>query len=230
MLQERKHLIVLSALVAMLVAQPLLAPGAIAVRHLHGGLLAAVLLGVVFTVFGQRWERGVALALVLPAIAIEVAHIVLPDRPQERLALVSHAFIVAFVGFAVTVILRDILRKRVVRGDDVFGAISGYLLVGILWANFYVVAELLAPDSFSVAPEIAWQLREWGLRRALFTYFSFATMTSLGYNDITSVAPMTDTLTWLEVIFAQFYMAVVVAQLVGMKLAQAITPDSVEPK
>jgi len=230
MFQTRKHLIVLSALVAMLVVEPLLARGTIGARHLHAGLLAAVLLSVVFTAFGHRWERRVALALLLPALAIDVAHFALPDRPQARLALVCHAFTVAFVAFAVAAILRDILRRPVVRGDDVFGAISGYLLGGILWGNFYVVADLLAPGSFSVAPEIAWQLREWTLRRALFNYFSFATLTSLGYNDITSVAPMTDTLTWLEVIFGQFYMAVVVAQLVGMRLAQAITPASSETK
>ena len=62
------------------------------------------------------------------------------------------------------------------------------------------------------------------LRHALFNFFSFATLTSLGYNDITPVTPLANTLTWLEVIFGQFYMAVVVAQLVGMRLAQAVQP------
>jgi hypothetical protein len=226
----RKNLVVLVALVALLVMQPVLTRGGMAARMLHEGLLVAVFLGMVLTVFRQRGERRLAFVLIVPAFAIHLAQAFVPDRLHVPSAMVFHAFIVALICFAVAVILREITRKRVVRGDDVLGAISGYILVGILWGNLYVVTELLVPGSFAVQPEIAWQLQEWSLRRALFNYFSFATLTSLGYNDITSTAPLADTLTWLEVIFGQFYMAVVVAQLVGMKLAQAIRPDGPEHK
>ena len=78
------------------------------------------------------------------------------------------------------------------------------------------------PGSFAVAPEIRWQLDDPLLRRALFTYVSFATLTGLGYNDVTAVAPLANTLTWLEAMSAQFYLAVVIAQIVGMKLAQVV--------
>jgi uncharacterized membrane protein len=47
-------------------------------------------------------------------------------------------------------------------------------------------------------------------------------MASLGYSDVTAVAPLANTLTWLEVMTAQFYLAVVIAQIVGLKLAQAL--------
>jgi hypothetical protein len=67
-----------------------------------------------------------------------------------------------------------------------------------------------------------WRLGEWHQRRALFDYLSFTTMMTLGYGDLTPIGPPAYTLTWLEVMFGQFYMAVVVAQLVGVKLAQAL--------
>jgi uncharacterized membrane protein len=51
---------------------------------------------------------------------------------------------------------------------------------------------------------------------------SFANMASLGYTDVTAVAPVANMLTWLEVLSAQFYLAVVIAQIVGMKLVRVV--------
>jgi hypothetical protein len=64
---------------------------------------------------------------------------------------------------------------------------------------------------------------DWHLKRSLFDYLSLTTLTSLGYSDITPVGQPAYSLTWLEMVVGQFYMAVVVAQLVGLKLAQAIS-------
>jgi hypothetical protein len=59
---------------------------------------------------------------------------------------------------------------------------------------------------------------------ALFSYFSVVTLTTMGYGDITPLRPPADVLAMLEAIFGQFYIAVVVAQMVGLRLAQAVTP------
>ncbi|MGH7478685.1 MAG: ion channel, partial [Candidatus Methylomirabilales bacterium] len=198
----------LAALVTMLVAQPLLAYGGLATRILFDAMYALVLLGVLFIIFGRGWERKLALVLVLPAFALYLAYLVLPDRMRVASEVLFNAFMIAFMGLAIAVILRDIFRKSVIGGNDVLGAISGYLLGGVVWGNLYGVIHLFAPGSFAVQPEIAWQLQERHLRHALFNFFSFATLTSLGYNDITPVTPFANTLTWLEVIFGQFYMAV----------------------
>jgi hypothetical protein len=225
-----KHPTLLAGLIALLVVQPLLAYGGLATRILVDGMFAAVLLGVLFVIFGRGWERNLALVLVLPLFAVYLAQYVLPDRMRLASALFFNASLIVFISLAVTVILRDIFRKRVIGRADVLGAISDYLLGGLVWGNLYVVLHLLAPGSFAVQPEVAWQLQERHLLHALFNFFSFATLTSLGYNDITPVTPFANTLTWLEVMFGQFYLAVVVAQLVGMRLAQAITPGGPESK
>ena len=88
--------------------------------------------------------------------------------------------------------------------------------------GLYALTYILTPSAFSVNPAIAVQLEDWQLKRSLFDYLSFTTLTSLGYGDITPVGQPAYSLTWLEVLFGQFYMAVVVAQMVGLKLAQAI--------
>ncbi len=226
----RKHLVLLMAIVVMVVAQPLLAHRSVGAGAFFDAVFGAICLHVLFVVFSARWQRRVALALILPGFAINFAHYVLPRGDQVLLAAVFHCSIVVFLAFAVAVILREIFRKRVISGDDVVGALCGYLLGGLVWAHVYSLTYVLAPEAFSVRPEIAWRLSQWHSRRALFDYLSFTTLTSLGYSDISPAAPPVYSITWLEVIFGQFYMAVVVAQLVGLKLAEAIKGDGPESK
>jgi hypothetical protein len=173
-------------------------------------------------VFAKRWERRVALALLAPVIVLTVALYTVSPRLAVPAAAAYHVFLALFLAFAVGVIVRDIFRRHAISVDEVIGAFCGYLLLGLVWGNLYVVVEVLAPGSFAVAPQIRWQLDDLHLRRALFTYVSLATLASLGYNDVTPVAPVANILTWIEVMTAQFYLAVVIAQIVGMKLAQVV--------
>src|SRR5262249_12419033 len=149
----------------------------------------------------------------------------LSGRAQTAAAVSYHCFLVVFMNFAVAVILRGLFEKRVVQSDHVVGALCGYLLAGAAWGNLYVLTETLLPGSFNVSPAVAWQLTEEHTRRFLFNYYSFVTLTTLGYGDITPVSPAACSLTWIEAVFGQFYVAVVVAQLVGLKLAQAISKN-----
>jgi voltage-gated potassium channel len=174
-----------------------------------------------FVVFVYPWERRVAVVLALPAIALTFVRYAVAGAALAPYQVAYHVSAALFIGFAVGVIVRDIFRGRAMSLDAVLGAFAGYLLLGVAWGALYAVVELLAPGSFSVAPEIRWQLDDWHLRRALFNYVSFATMASLGYSAVTAVAPLANTLTWLEAMTAQFYLAVVIAQIVGLKLAQA---------
>ena len=102
------------------------------------------------------------------------------------------------------------------------------MMITVLWGNIYALAELLSPGSFTSDPQIPWQLKEWHTRRALFDYFSFATISGVGYSEIATIAPTSNTLKWLEVMCGQFYLAVVVATTVGLKLAQVVRPGSSE--
>jgi len=218
----RKHLALLVALIAMMVAQPLVGHRSLAGGAGADAVLALICLYVFFIVFGEVWERRTAMVILLPTFASNFGIYVLPDGYHVASEVVYHCFMVAFLSFAVAVILRDIFKKTVISGDDVIGAFCGYMLLGLVWANLYTLTYLLFPTVFAVNSEIAWRLANWHRRRALFDYLSFTTLTSLGYGDITPTGPPAYTLTWLEVMVGQFYMAVVVAQLVGIKLAQAL--------
>jgi hypothetical protein len=221
-LARHKHLLLLVAMLFALVTQPLVAHESTASKIAYDLLVAAVTVGVLLVVFGERWEWQVALALLFPAFVLTFALYAVSPPLALPAAVAYHVFLALFVAFAVGVMVRDIFRRHAISFDEVIGAFCGYLLLGIVWGNLYVVVELLAPGSFAVAPAIQWQLDDLHLRRALFNYVSFATMASLGYNDVTAVAPLANILTWLEAMSAQFYLAVVIAQIVGMKLAQVV--------
>jgi hypothetical protein len=224
----RKNLVLLAAIVAMMLAQPLMGHRSVEAGAFFDSVFGAIALYVFFVVFEQRWQRRIALALVLPALVSNVAHYLLPASAHLWSAVAFHCSVVVFAGFAVAVVLGGIFRKRVIRGDDVIGAVCGYLLAAVVWASLYTLTYLLYPEAFIVKSEIAWRLGRWHQRRALFDYLSFTTLTGLGYSDIGPGGPPVYSLMWMEVIFGQFYMAVVVAQLVGLKLAQAMKGNGPE--
>jgi hypothetical protein len=179
---------------------------------------------VLLVVFEERWERGLALFLLTSLFAANIVHEVLSD-PLQIGAIVFHGLSTVFLAFAVAVILKRIFQRQAIRTDDVLGVLYGYLLAAIAWGNAYALVYVLWPESFRVADVIAWRLGDWHLQRFLFSYFSVMTLTTMGYSDITPAGSLVYSLVWLEGVFGQFYIAVVVAQLVGLKLAQAIQRD-----
>ncbi len=120
---------------------------------------------------------------------------------------------------AVTVrIVSHVARTRVVDLDMLFGAADAFLLLGLVWGMAYAVVEVLAPGSLVVPGGAGLTTHEF-----LFSlnYFSFVTMTTLGYGDVLPVSAFARSLAVLEALSGQFFMAVLVGRLVGLHLASA---------
>jgi hypothetical protein len=147
---------------------------------------------------------GLALAAALASMAFPDPHI-----------LAARAILSAsFTGFLSVVILREVLQAGAVDVDKIFGAVCAYLLVGVCWAGIYSFVEQLRPGSLTL-PALA-AGRPTASRTELFLYFSFVTLATLGYGDILPTVATTRTLAWMEAVFGQFYIAVLVARLVGL--------------
>jgi len=226
----RKHLVLFVAMVVFLVGQPLLAHRSTRIAELTDLAFSLVYVYVLFIVFEARRQRRLAQALLVPVIVSKLVLYATPASTQTSAAVVFHCTVIAFLGYTVSNILRSLFGRKVISGDDVLGAVCGYILGGVAWGNVYALVYRLVPEAFSVSSVIAPQFDDLRLRQCLLDYFSFTTLTSIGYSDITPVGPPVYSLVWLEVMFGQFYMAVVVAQLVGLKLAQAISHSGPEPK
>jgi hypothetical protein len=154
-------------------------------------------------------------------VVVDWAHYMLPSYPEATLQVIYHSAVLLMVGFATLVILGNIFEQRVVRVDDVLGAVCGYLLAAAAWSNLFMLIEMFSPGSFSAGPGIGAGGDTWPARIAVLHYVSFGALTGLGSGTVVPVRPPVTILTTLEAVFGQFYIAVVVAQLVGARLSQA---------
>lgn len=120
---------------------------------------------------------------------------------------------VSFIALISGSILLFIFTARRVNWEVISAALVVYLLLGLMWAECYEIVVLLQPDSFKTGLE---HTHEESL------YFSFITLTTLGYGDITPISGIARSLAMLEGIIGQSYMAVLVARLVGMHVAYSM--------
>lgn len=122
----------------------------------------------------------------------------------------SFAAIMTFLLMAIAVTFRNVATDREVSANRIVGAIAVYLLLGVLWAVAYTVADLIWPNSFTAID--AGTGSEWNSK---WLYYSFVTMTTLGYGDISPQTPVAQLLAYMQAIFGQLYIAILVAGLVG---------------
>ena len=172
-------------------------------------------------VFKRRVNRLIAFLAWATVVVVDWAHYLLPSAPEAPLRVLHHSAVLLLAGFATLVILRNIFEQRVVRVDDVLGAMCGYLLAAVAWSHLFMLVEMVSPGSFSVGPGFGASLDTWYGRIAVLNYVSLGSLTSVGAGAVVPVRPPATILTTLEAVFGQFYIAVVVAQLVGARLSQA---------
>jgi hypothetical protein len=216
-----QHVQLLSALVAMELATPLMGDLKLAAHILSLVLFGLVCIAVFRALFHTRRRRWIGAGFAGAAVAANLARLLLP-RSQIPIEAALNLSAAAFFAFVFFVIVGHVFGARRLQSDDVVGAFSGYILIALIWGRLYALVWMAVPDSFSISPDIRWQLGNWNTAHALFDYLSFTTISSIGYGDITTTRPMSNALVWLEVMCGQFYLAVVVATIVGMKMSQAL--------
>ncbi len=218
-----RHIQLLAALVAMELLNPLLAKEQPTTRILSIAVFATVCAAVFRAVFDTTPQRWTGACLAGAAVAANFARLWVPPgwRLPTEVALDGFAALYAFV---LAVIVSHMFAARQLRSDDVVGAFSGYILIALIWGRLYALVWMALPGSYRISPDVTWQFGNWHTLHALFDYYSFTTISSIGYADITTTRPASNALVWLEVMCGQFYLAVVVASIVGMRLAQTLAP------
>ena len=225
-IHSHKHAILLAGIIGVALIE------SFSHRRLLGPLasdlaIAATEMLMLLIVFDRKVHRVVAFIAFAIAVASAFAHHVLPPSyPEAPLRLVYHTALLLLLGFATIVMLRNIFQQRVVRSDDVLGAVCGYLLAAGAWANLYTLIEVFVPGSFSLGQGFGLNLDSWHGRIAVMNYVSLGSLTSLGSGLVVPVLPPATVLTNIEAVFGQFYIAIVVAQLVAARLSQASQRNS----
>ena len=115
--------------------------------------------------------------------------------------------------------MNKIFHARYIGVNLIFGAIMVYLLAGILWANFYFVENIVAPDSFQGVGAMTFaksSFLDTYEQYFNFLYYSFATLATLGMGDITPLHHLAKSLTAMEGMFGQLFVAIIIAKLVSV--------------
>ena len=116
----------------------------------------------------------------------------------------------------------QVLFKGEVDGNKILGSICLYFLLGLIFALLFCLIYLNSDTAFNgIEDNLAWYII-----LPEFVYFSFVTLTTLGYGDISPVQPLAKFMVYIEAIIGQFYLAILVASLVGSSMSSIYRKQS----
>lgn len=216
--QEWHHRRFLPLLISLVVLMPLY-PVMLELGHqrLYRLVFQLVLVAGVYSVSGNRRALGAALLLGIPALGSQLLLYALPERMMFVMATVLSTIFMVFVTVR---LLSAVLRKGEVTSDRIAGAISVFLLLGVVWALLYGLVAIFDPEAFRTPDGLNPAEGGAGGEYA-FLYFSFVTLTTLGYGEISPSAPLSQMLAWAEAVVGQLYLAILIARLVGLHIAES---------
>jgi Ion channel len=199
----------LIALAVLLIAAPF-------VEELEGGhlilsvLFSLVLVAAVFAVANRKRSLAIALVLAIPAITLRWINQLRPDLVHPAAFLVGAIFLLAFV---IGHLLYFVLRAPVVNVEVLCASIAAYLMLGLMWTVAYWLVDQLTPGgAFSFNTNRGAQ----SMNGFTGFYFSFITLSTVGYGDITPVSQAARWLAALEAMTGLLYVAVLIARLVSL--------------
>lgn len=186
------------------------------------GIVGHIVLGIVFAMLLLSGVAAIAKTRIV-AILFSVAGLVSVGvnwfryvSPDQTLDLANTFATLVSCGMLAVIVLVHVFREGPVTVHRIQGAIAVYLLLGLVWSGVYELIYLSIPNSFNfTAVPTGTSL---AALRPGFAYFSFTTLTTVGYGDITAVAPAARSAAMLEAITGQLFPAVLLARLVSLEL------------
>ena len=200
--RRSRPFLLLLALVGNLVVVPLVDADWVRLAIQAGIILAAASLAA-----DTPTHRRVTFALAIPALLLVVVGNQISGHTVEWAAFF---FMLALYVHVIRLMLGRIFRASHVTLDEIGLALCTYVLLGQLWVLFYAPVVTLDPDAISFNGP----LTEVGQRNAL-GYFSYVTLTTLGYGDIQPISPLARGLAVVEALTGVLFLAVLISRLVG---------------
>ncbi len=226
-LRSYRHTALLVAIIALLAVRPLVSATGIG-PALYSIVIILVLMIALYTIqvdelqgdqerLVSRRKKNViaAWALAIVAIVLRLAVIV---SPSHRLATVGAISWLLFFAFVTVAELLAVLKQKQITRETISMSISVYLLLGLTWGLFYILLFDFQPRAFNFGSSPTPTEQE---STPILVYFSLTTLATVGYGDITPVTLQARYAAVSEGIAGQFYLAVLVARLVGMQMNQS---------
>lgn len=211
-------LLLASLVLVIFVIQPLQVAG-VGSRLLIGVFFSFMLISGVGAVAKNTLTTAVVGGLVVASLAMRWLRLWLGGESL----VISDTFVSSlFCAILAVVVLAQVFREGPVTWYRIQGAVAFYLLLGLAWAGAYELIELRWPNAFvptsSAAMNQSAAMNHNDDPTARFVYFSFVTLTTVGYGDITATHPFARSLVTLEALIGQLFPAILLARLVSMEL------------
>jgi hypothetical protein len=176
----------------------------------------------VYVASTDRKHIIISVCLALPWLFSAWLDYFIPHTPANWNVILEASFATLFLGYTILLVLQHLLTAQKVTADLLFGGGSVYLMLGILWAFLYAILDKVDPASFLAPEEVV------AYNFDTILYYSFTTLTTLGYGDILPVSPFARTLAVLEAITGVLYTTILVARLMGIYVAGIINKSRVD--
>jgi hypothetical protein len=188
--------------------------------NMEAMLMTLVLVSGVLAVGRRRRTLVLAVVLVSPALVSRWINMLRPDLLPAEAYLVPALI---FIGFVMLQFLYFILRAPRVNSEVLCAGVAVYLLLGIIWMFAYILVARLNPTdathlgafSYNIGPPATHFLNSFDA-----FYFSFITLSTVGYGDITPLSHIARTLAMTEAMTGTLYMAVLISRLVALYTSQ----------
>lgn len=180
---------------------------------------ALAFMAAVYAVSDKPLQWITALCLMVPAAVLNT---ILVFRPQRNIAVPALICTILFLAFTIVSLLRAVIRSQQITHDTIYGSLSVYLLMALAWGTAYLLLETLQPGALSMDAA-----RHPNHRLDWFDciFYSFATLTTVGYGDIVPITGQARSLSILEAVSGVLYVAVLIARLVGLHAAVRFERD-----
>ena len=212
--RDNRFLILLISLVLFFSAYPI-AEGTFWAKSILNFFLLLILVAGVYAIAESRVPFLISLALALFVLFFRWGNY---SVQSDLNALMEYCFSALFWAYIAASMLKFVLSQRVVTTELIYGALAIYFIFGLAWASIYQFLEIMHPGSFSLpdykTSDQSFIFQMW--------YFSMVTLTTLGYGDISPVTMSARVFVVMEAILGQFYLAVLVASLIGKGIAQRV--------
>jgi hypothetical protein len=169
-------------------------------------LVSVVLIAGVYATSRKRRTLYISLGLFVPAL---VVGLLFSGTTRPGVQLLVMLLQLAFFAFLWVSVLAFVLRPGRVTLNKISGALCVYLLLGLSWSKWYQIQELMRPGSFNFIGEGAPTWSD-------LIYFSYVTLTTLGYGDITPASSYARSAAMLEAMTGSLYLAILIARLVSL--------------
>lgn len=180
-------------------------------------LVSTIVISIAYAVGKSRRQLIAASLFAVALLILQWTYLASGDPLVFIIGVVMFS---AFMGFAIAELFIYLMRRGPVTGDKLHAALAAYILGALLWAGLYTLLEHLSPGSFLINTQRAAPPEFYDM-----LYFSFTTLTSTGYGDLTPATRWAESLVILEQIAGVFYVAVLIARLAGLYPPRAAGPE-----